>query len=460
MSKKYVSSVFIFNLSTTIIVLSFSLLFGIRSTAQTSLAIIDKGIEEPKIIVNHLSVKKAIDVYSKEQFFESKAPEEIQVFSHARPGELFLEGKWHKKEEIVDWFLSLAIDRAAIKNLSIYGCNFAKGTVGKETIQYLEEQLSLSVAASTDITGAGGNWKLEIGEAINPVQVSNYEYSFQNIGGTVNSYASVTGISGTTFTVDDATGYTSGDLVMIIQMQGAIINTTDDENYGSVIDNNGVGSYELVNIASVTSNDISFASITNSYNVNNTIQIIKVPDYSTNALTTVTSEITGVAFDGTKGGVIALKADVLQLDANINMSNSGFRGGAVNLTDSSVLGYIGTSGAQKGEGVAKFTVGDRKRGKQANGGGAGNWVNAAGAGGGNFGVGGRGGEYAGSNVIQSGGIGGDAFGGCGSSLGGQTPTVVRYPIMGGGGGAGDSNDAGVSIGGIGGGIIFVFANEN
>ncbi|MEX0274267.1 MAG: DUF4347 domain-containing protein, partial [Flavobacteriaceae bacterium] len=385
---------------------------------------------------------------------------EIHLFSHGRKGELFINDKWRNPKEIAT-FLDKEFNIAASgpENIYIYGCNFAKGEKGLEAIQYLESQLNVSITASTNMTGRKGDWELEIGNSTNKIAIPNYNYTLQNIGGTVNSYASVTGISGTTFTVDDATGFTAGDLVMIIQMQGAVISTDDDEDYGTVLDTNGAGNYELLNIASVSSNDISFASVANSYDVNNTIQIIKVPDYSANALTTVTSEITGLAFDGAKGGVVAIKADVLQLDANINMSNAGFRGGAINLTDGSIPGYVGSSGAQKGEGIAKFAAEDRKRGKQANGGGAGNWINAGGAGGGNFGIGGRGGEYNGSTTIQSGGVGGDAFGGCGNGLGGQPPTVIRHPIMGGGGGAGDSNDAGVSIGGIGGGIIFVFANE-
>ncbi|WP_128755353.1 DUF4347 domain-containing protein, partial [Aquimarina sediminis] len=421
--------------------------------SDDSIAYIDTEVQNSQIIENSLGNTDIVVGDFSGQFQKAK---ELYLFSHGRPGELYIQKEWLSPQKIADWIRKQNIQN--LKQLHIYGCNFGKGKKGERAINYLEQTLDISISASTNITGKGGDWELEIGTA--PlINIKDYPATLQNIGGTINTYASVTGISGTTYTVDDASSFTTGDLVMIIQMKGAVINTSDTSEYGSVIDYNGVGSYELVNISGISTNDISFASVSNTYDVNGTVQIIKVPDYSANALTTVTSEITGIPFDGTKGGVIALKADVLRLDANVNITASGFRGGAVNLTDGVTSGYIGTSGAQKGEGIADFTVGDRKRGKQANGGGAGNWTNAAGAGGGNFGVGGRGGEYNGSNVIKEGGVGGDAFGGCGNGLGGQTPTVIRYPIMGGGGGAGDSNNGGVSVGGIGGGIIFIFTNE-
>ncbi|MCV6005319.1 hypothetical protein OFO99_38365, partial [Escherichia coli] len=42
-----------------------------------------------------------------------------------------------------------------------------------------------------------------------------------------------------------------GDLLMLIQMQGASINSTDSVNYGSVTALNGAGNYELVTVGSI-----------------------------------------------------------------------------------------------------------------------------------------------------------------------------------------------------------------
>ncbi len=292
----------------------------------------------------------------------------------------------------------------------------------------------------------------------------SYPFSKENksffgpIGGTINSYAAVNTISGTDFTVDNATAFSSGDLVMIIQMQGATINTTNTSSYGDIISYNDVGNFELVTIASIAGNTISFGAITKTYDANGTVQIIKVPDYSISTNTTVNTTISGLAFDGAKGGVIVIYADELTLNADIDASGLGFRGGSINTTDYTTAGFVGLTGAQKGEGIAKFSaVGDRKKGKQANGGGAGNYHNTAGAGGGNLGLGGRGGEYRGDDTLDRSGSGGAGNDICSNTYGKET-TASRPLYMGGGGGAGDSNNGGIAIGGTGGGIIFIFAS--
>ena len=44
---------------------------------------------------------------------------------------------------------------------------------------------------------------------------------------------------------------TKGDLLLVIQMQGAAINTSDSVSYGEVTSFNNVGYYELVTVDSV-----------------------------------------------------------------------------------------------------------------------------------------------------------------------------------------------------------------
>ncbi len=385
-----------------------------RSKIKTSsISYIDSGVENKSQLSSQL-VGESHVFYQEENLF-GEAPEEVKLFTHGKPGLLYINEEWLDEKEIVQWFKELDINDSNLKSISIYGCNFAKGQKGRNAVSYIEKALGVFLAASTNITGIDGDWDLEIGEEMYPLGYVNYTHNLQDINGVINDYAAATNISGTIFTVDDVSAFAVGDLVMIIQMQGAIIDTSDTENYGDVLDTNGVGTFELTTVDSVFSNNIVFTSVSNVYDVNGTVQVIRVPDYSSNALTTVTSRVTGRPFDGSKGGVIALKADVLQLNRDIDASRLGFRGGRINDSDGIVAGFVGaTLGAQKGEGIAKFTVGDRKKGKQANGGGAGNWINAAGGGGSNFGVGGRGGESSGSNVPESGGVGGNTSGGCGN----------------------------------------------
>ncbi len=47
-------------------------------------------------------------------------------------------------------------------HINIYGCEFAKGEKGNAAVSFLETFLDVSIAASDDITGTAGDWKLEI----------------------------------------------------------------------------------------------------------------------------------------------------------------------------------------------------------------------------------------------------------------------------------------------------------
>lgn len=102
----------------------------------------------------------------------------FNLFSHGRPGELFINGQWLQKEAIVT-FLHSTFNIQQSTSLNIYGCNFAQGEAGQEAVAYLENNLGISVAASTNITGVGGDWKLETSESNNVFPIANYAHSLQ-----------------------------------------------------------------------------------------------------------------------------------------------------------------------------------------------------------------------------------------------------------------------------------------
>lgn len=61
--------------------------------------------------------------------------------------------------------------------------------------------------------------------------------------------------------VTNATGFASnplvnGDLIILHQAQGAVINVTNTLNYGAVSNFNGAGTYELAYVESVAGNVI------------------------------------------------------------------------------------------------------------------------------------------------------------------------------------------------------------
>jgi len=290
-----------------------------------------------------------------------------------------------------------------------------------------------------------------------------------------------------------ATPIGANDLLLVIQMQGADINSANSNNYGSAAGTgNGnlaanftAGQYEYVIAAGgVSGGSIPLTTaLRNTYatsavsgtNTLRTFQVVRVPQYSS---LTLAGNIVPAAWDGSTGGIVALDvAGAINFNNNtINASGLGFRGGAARVLGTSNIddgSYLTTSAsglnAQKGEGTAGtpqyvnnggalldrgtegYPGGSAARGGPGNAGGGGNdnLNNSGGAGGGNGGRGGRGGNSYGNN-LAIGGEPGVAFVASGTSL-----------VLGGGGGAGTNNNnsggnAGfASSGSAGGGIVIV-----
>ena len=307
-----------------------------------------------------------------------------------------------------------------------------------------------------------------------------------------------------------------GDIVFIIQMQGAQINvpaSSTSDLYGA----NSSGASSGFLPSNLYAGNMEFAVATNAVPVGGgvlnlsaglthpykksafgadgqyTYQVIRVPSFYNIQLT---ATITTPVWNGSVGGVTVISA-VNQLDLNgqtISALGAGFRGGGAvkktggsgSISDRYTLSTNNANGS-KGEGIAgtpryimnfNFTLidnvvegypgGSFARGAPGNAGGgatdsnpSANDQNAGGGGGGNGGKGGHGGNGW-KTFGVSGGFGGFVY----ATL---TPSLVIYYspsklIMGGGGGAGDTNDGTGTIGALsssgasGGGIVIVNAN--
>src|SRR5580698_10502520 len=79
----------------------------------------------------------------------------------------------------------------------------------------------------------------------------------QSISGVVNIYAAVTSIKANDIKVDNSTGYHVNDKVMIIQMKGAIIDTTNSANFGNILNYNSAGNYEFAIVVGVSGNTVT-----------------------------------------------------------------------------------------------------------------------------------------------------------------------------------------------------------
>lgn len=318
-----------------------------------------------------------------------------------------------------------------------------------------------------------------------------------------------------------ALGY--GDLIMIIKMQGASINTTNTVNYGTVTAANNTGVYELKLVRSVSANLITFCSgLANSYVVGGTerVQVIRIPRLSGLTVNGGAS-ITAPAWSGSfTGGIVALEVNGnASINGSVTVNGIGYRGGAVENSTSGAPGgpvnfvnSAATDGGEKGESIAGYQAdydglnGRYDRGAPANGGGGGNAHNAGGGGGANANNGngwsGQGvmvvnasnpssawaldpGYIANGNALTNssgGGRGGYSYGSTNQNattvapgnaawggdnrreaggLGGRPLTYAANTLfMGGGGGAGDANNSAAQNGGNGGGIIYLLVTGN
>jgi parallel beta-helix repeat protein len=189
----------------------------------------------------------------------------------------------------------------------------------------------------------------------------------------VNDYTYLTGnvISGaTSIDVNDATNFSGGDEILIIQMQ-------DSGSYTP-------GTYEFKTIQSKAGNTLTLTSgLDNAYGSGtfdqanaSATQVVRVPQYTTVTVNNGAS-ITANAWDGYTGGIVVFRAsETLDVDGTIDVVGKGFRGGDGGTTGS------GTAGAgQNGESYdGKVGSGGDDTNQGAGGGTAGTSGGGAGAG--------------------------------------------------------------------------------
>jgi hypothetical protein len=195
----------------------------------------------------------------------------------------------------------------------------------------------------------------------------------QNISGVVNNYAAVVNIPAcdpcsnycNQFDVSSTAGFNVGDKVLIMQMKGATVDLTNTAAFGTINSYGNAGGYEFKTISSISGSTILFTtSISSIYNIANSIQLVRVPQYTN---PTVTGTLTAQPWNGSTGGVLIFDVSgTLTLQADIDVTATGFRGGASSANDNSYvyqqLDYFYNAstylkGAPKGEGIAQTVTG-------------------------------------------------------------------------------------------------------
>lgn len=197
-----------------------------------------------------------------------------------------------------------------------------------------------------------------------------------------------------------------GDLVMIIQMQGALIKTFNavagqDSTYGEILNYNDCGRYEFHQVFALpnATSIVLDCGLLNNYSASGKTQIVRVPRLS--ALTVnAGASITGDTWNGTIGGIVSAEVNgATVINGSVVATGLGFRAGvAANDGNYGGLRYVDMNvgypeGGEKGESIAGSQAdlaalynGKHSRGAPANGGGGGNSHNAGGGGGANAGI--------------------------------------------------------------------------
>lgn len=285
----------------------------------------------------------------------------------------------------------------------------------------------------------------------------------QSISNIINDYTEVIDFDICTneLLVTDAAKYGVGDTVVIMQMKGAIIDSTNTSNFGNITNYNNSGNYEFNIIKSKNGNKLTLLNLLKrTYDIpNGKVQLIRVPYYDN---VDVSSTLTCLPWDGSKGGVLAFNVKKnIDMRADIDVSEVGFRAGNPMRNTKATFnqqGYfydgLSNNGAEKGEGI--YSISDEinyGRGASANGGGGGNAHNTGGGGGANGGAGGDGGDqWITQKTIteQVGGKGGKAL---------ANSASINKLFLGGGAGMGQANDLFEYPAGNGGGIIIINAGS-
>lgn len=305
----------------------------------------------------------------------------------------------------------------------------------------------------------------------------------KKINGIINIYKKVEAIGAAprdNVTLNDVTGLEKGDTVLLIQMKGVVINAPDDGNFGSykdLIGRPGLNEFLIIDLIDIPSRNIVFtANIINSFDVYGSVQLVRVPFFNS---ATVTSTLTCEPWDSiaNTGGVLAMIiGTTLSLDANIDVSGKGFKGGAISRGDGLCAGpdaelkkYFypesNTNSGYKGESPATlgfippsdfapiFPAYARGKGANFTGGGGGNGKYSGGGGGSNWALlGGKGGKESPTCTFAIDG----AYGGLTISNTGSANGI----FMGGGGGAStyEVGNTKATAGAEGGGIVIIICD--
>ena len=274
------------------------------------------------------------------------------------------------------------------------------------TLKYFTLALCLTIC-TTAFSQKGKNGALTVTAANTRINEFTALTANANVGNTTITVAASSLNANGRFSANLA----AGDLVMIIQMQGALIKVkpynpwepfVTDSLYGLIYSYQNCGNYEFAQVKTVISaTQIELeCGLTFNYSSAGKTQVVRVPRYSSltvNGSGTLTTD----AWNGTTGIGGVLVAEVSGntiIDGVVTATGLGFRGGLPTASGGTNFGPLSTNtsnnnGSEKGEGIGSDrldnsidSLGRYCKGAPGNAGGGGNANNCGGGGGGNGGA--------------------------------------------------------------------------
>ncbi len=312
------------------------------------------------------------------------------------------------------------------------GTTFSSGMQNPATSNQLGLKVNLDYGNGSDGALSVSSGTYNINTQNNPASGRSCADGGDAVMYTSTATASATSTSIVLSSTPSAGCLSNGDEILIIDMQGTSGN------------NSSVGKYEIVTVSSVASSTVNFSpALTNTYDgVGQKIMVQRIPQY-TNVTVSLGATLTASAWNGTKGGVITLKASgTTTISGSVSGDALGYAGGtggtgnAGGISGESYDGIVGSGGASNNTGTAGGGSGDNTSSKgttAVRGGGGGGGADLAGQSDDGAGAG-AGGGY--------GGGGGGGGGGADCSLGSTAGTGGDTGVSAGGGGSNSNCSAG------------------
>ena len=376
---------------------------AVASVAPTQVADVVVAINGPTRVLTNASVLYTVEPTNLGPSTATGVALKAQLPTNLTGVTVSNSGFYNATSGVVTWGVIPSIPNGGSVNYTVrFNGPATAGTILAPAATYSAKASATTTTAAGDPVAAnndGSNGAAQITtqvitDAATLLCIGNSTLNVTLSSGNFNTFypgvgAATTGPGNGALTVDPtlargalATPLASGDLVLIMQVQGSDLSVNNDDSYGDNIGGDGVGSGNLLN-ANFTAGTYEYGLV-NTYNAatgaltltkplafnylsadatatstQRRYQVVRVPLYNNVDLST---DISTLRWDGRTGGVMAMDVNgTLNLNGHkIDMAGRGFRGAAgqaytgsagVNDTDFRHSVTLTTS-ANKGEGTS------------------------------------------------------------------------------------------------------------